>query len=247
MDDPDSDRELLFATARQFRVTNILFSRYRHILNRYLLDDMARRADRPGNGNRFSVIDIGAGGCDVALWLVRAACARGLDVRVTCVDHDSRLVAFARRRIEAAGFGERVDVLRLEALEVERLPDADYSYCGNTLHHLSRKSARCLLGLMERKSRCRYLLTDLERSAAAWIAYWLFSALFLRGSFARYDGLVSISRAFTRTELARLVSGERGEAAATAGANLPAVNTLFPARLTVIGQGRAREAAGRPV
>ena len=239
MDDHTSDRPRLFATLDQFRITNRLFSRSRSLLTRHLILDMemlqrgalergaaARGAEERGT---FTVLEIGAGGCDVAIWLARACRRRGIQVHITCIDNDPRIARHARRRIMARGVSDVITFLQFSAFDVEQLPDYDYVVCGNTLHHFTGEQARTLIGLMRTKAARKFVASDLERSPLAWIAYWAFSTIFLHGSFARSDGLLSIARAFLRSELQALMPPGMGV--------LPIVRRLFPSRLSVVGAG----------
>jgi len=228
MDDPSSDRSRLFATLDQFRITNRLFSRSRWLLARHVIRDMeGLKRGAPAHGP-FTVLEIGAGGCDVAIWLARACRARGVQAAITCIDNDPRIGSHARRRITASGVSNWVTFQQFSAFDLDQLPDFDYIICGNTLHHFTEDQTRILFRLMGRKAARKFIASDLERSSLAWIAYWAFSTLFLHGSFARSDGLLSIARAFVRSELQALMPLD---------AIRPLrVLRLFPARLCVIGR-----------
>jgi len=233
MDDPDSDRTRLFATLDQFRLTNRLFSRYRRLLARYVMRDMEWLRRRSQSVRPFTVLEIGAGGCDVAIWLAKACRKRGISAHMTCIDNDLRIASYARRRIMASGVSDRIEFLQFSAFDVDQLPDYDYVICGNTLHHFTEDQTCTLLRLMNKKAAQKFLASDLARSPVAWIAFCVFSMIFLHGSFARYDGLLSLARAFSQNELHALIS-DAGED------HHQRVRRLFPARLYVVGAGMAR-------
>ena len=67
MDLPDSDPARLEATLRQFSWINRLLTGARRLLERTVLEDIRRR---PGP---CTLLDVGAGGADLALWLARRA------------------------------------------------------------------------------------------------------------------------------------------------------------------------------
>ncbi len=232
MDDPHSDRFRLIATHDQFRLTNRLFSRYRKLLTRYVIGDMEWARRRSRSVRSFTVLEIGAGGCDVAIWLGKACRTRGIEAHITCIDNDARIARHARRRIGASGVSDRLTFQQLSAFDVGQLPDYDYIICGNTLHHFTEEQARTLLSQMNRKAGRKFLVSDLERSPLGWIAFWAFSTIFLHGSFVRHDGLVSFARAFVARELHALTPR-------TGNRRNPRVLRLFPARLCVVGDGAA--------
>jgi hypothetical protein len=103
--------------------------------------------------------------------------------------------------------------------------------CGNTLHHFTEDQARTLLHVMMKKASRRFFASDVARSPVAWIAFLAFSTIFLHGSFARFDGLLSLARAFSWTELHALVP--------QGNHRLSRVRRLFPSRLYVVGAGIA--------
>ncbi len=188
--------------------------------------------EHSSSGRSFTVLEIGAGGCDVAIWLAGACRKRGIQAHITCIDNDARIVSYARHRILASGVSDRIEILQLSAFDVDQLPDYDYVICRNTLHHFTEDQACTLLRLMSKKAARLFFASDLARSRAAWIAFWAFSSIFLHGSFARYDGLLSLARAFVRTELHALIpaAGTRYQ---------PRVRRFFPALLCVVGAGTA--------
>ncbi len=189
MDRPDSDPQLLERTLDQFSWINPLLSASRRLIRRYIFSDLDRTA------GPATLLDVGAGGCDTALWLVKQRPA----LRVTCLDHDPRVVAYARRRCA----GEpRVEVLLGSAEELGGEP-YDYVFAGHFLHHLPETKILPVLNRMLRCARRVLLVNDLLRSRAAYSAYAALAVLFLHGSFAAYDGKLSIRKGFLPEELRR--------------------------------------------
>ena len=73
------------------------------------------------------------------------------------------------------------------------------------------------------------MITDLLRSPASYFWYALFAAVFLHGSFAAYDGLLSIRRGFLPEELSALL-------ACAAPEGRLEVRRERPGRVVVIGR-----------
>jgi ubiquinone/menaquinone biosynthesis C-methylase UbiE len=65
MDEPTADPVQLINTVRQFALINMLFSASRKLIRQYMFPLM-----EPAAGSPYTFLDIGAGGCDTALWLV---------------------------------------------------------------------------------------------------------------------------------------------------------------------------------
>lgn len=199
MDDPGSDPELLERTLGQLVLVNRLLSRMRGLLRRHLLRDMAERGEP---GRTWSVLDVGAGGCDIPIWLVRVAHRRGIALNITCLDHDPRVLQYARSRV-----AEYPEITLLEGSAFAIPGSYDYIICNHFLHHLTDDEIGRFLAAAHRACRRRLLVNDLLRSYWSLAGFQLFATLFLRGSFARSDGLLSIRKGFRRRELSRIIAG----------------------------------------
>lgn len=218
MDRPDAEEELLFRTLDQFRISNLLFSRYRTLLNRALLPAM-----RAEPGRTWRVTDLGAGGGDIARWLVRRARALGLRLVVRAIERDERVLRHARRRDAPDA---PVEWRRGNALDANTWGEPDFIFANHFLHHLTAEEGIELLRRLDRCGVRGYVLSDIERSRRAQIAFRLVVAPVFRGSFLLEDGLLSIRRGFTRREL-------RDWIRAAAPKHPPRVLRLFPSRLAV--------------
>ncbi len=203
MDDPDSDRELLENTLRQFPRTNRLLSRMHHLLDRYFLRDMEARlkTHRVSRDKTFTILDVGAGACDIPLWLAAQARKRGIPVDITCIDHDSRVVEFARERV---AHDPDVTVQPGSALDIAGR--YDYIMCNHVLHHLDDGEIRRFFQGTYHSCGRRILINDLLRSYWSIIGFWLFATCFLRDSFARTDGIISVRKGFRRVEIEEIIA-----------------------------------------
>lgn len=221
MDDPAADESLLLATVKQFDAINRLLSRSRTLISRYILDDAARRGLA-----EYTVLDIGAGGCDIAEWLVDAARRRGQCPRVICLDADPRIAAYARRRVAGS---DSLEVVEAAAEDLPRLGPVDYVFANHFLHHLGDDEIARLLPAVASAARNVFVINDLKRSRLSHTGFTVLAALFFRRSFALTDGRISIRRGFRRGELEDLIRR------AGLGAADVRVRSLFPGRLAVVG------------
>jgi len=197
MDLPDSDPRRLERTLAQIAWINRFLTGARGLLARTVLADIRRR---PGP---CTLLDVGCGGADLALWLARRESA----LRITCLDHDPRAVAYARRR--CAGV-QRIRVRLGPASELAALGTFDYVFANHFLHHLEDERIAPTVGAMLAAARRLLVVTDLRRSRGSYFWYSLFAAVFLHGGFAAADGLQSIRRGFRPRELERLLGGLPG-------------------------------------
>lgn len=195
MDDPACDETMLLRTVRQFSSINRQVSRYRTILKRWILADMLTNRDR-----EYHLVDMGAGGCDIDVWLLKAARKRGLKLRISACDLDPRIIQYAR---STYGNTPELAIRRVDLLADPFDEPVDYVFANHFLHHLADKAIIRLLQQWQPRVRRRLVLSDLLRNSAS---YWGYSALslFYPNSFSRVDGLISIRKGFLPQELETL-------------------------------------------
>ena len=222
MDMPETDNRKLLNTLRQFRLTNLLFSRSRALLTRTLLADM-----RQAPGRAYTLLDLGAGSCDLPLWFLQTCRQHGLKIRITGLELDARTAAFAREQCRA--FPE-IEIIEGSALDLAALPAYDYVFSNHFLHHLAAAQIPAFLDLVAQKTKRRFLLNDLRRSGWAYWGFTLFAGVWAHDSFTFYDGRLSIQKSFTLPEMRALVTRSTASERMT-------LQTVFPARLILTGTG----------
>lgn len=211
MDISDCDTDYLLRTVKQFAVINRMVSAYRRLLNRYLLNDMTP-------GTTYHVVDLGAGGCDIPVWLIRAARRRNISLRVTAIDTDSRIVNWARK--QHADVPE-LTLLNQDMFTINEMDDVDYIMANHVLHHLSEESIVQLLKMTTKVARHGFLFNDIHRRQSSYLAYSLIAKLLFHNSFAYIDGRRSIRKGFLQTELQALVEKARVSDRVTIGTAVP--------------------------
>lgn len=194
MDGPDCDARLLQNTYRQFAVVNRALAGWRRLYVRELRPALA------ANNAPATLLDIGAGGGDLAHMLAGWARHDGLPLQITGIDPDPRAAAYALGRPPMP----RVEFRQAHSADLVREGRRfDFVISNHVLHHLSAQELQQLLADSAALSNKKALHNDLRRSPAA---YALFSAAALpfRRSFIRADGLTSIRRSYTPAELTAL-------------------------------------------
>lgn len=219
LDCTDCDPETARTTYRQFARINAVGSRFRSVYRRWLRPCMA--VDPAG---RYTLLDIGSGGGDIAVALARWARADGFALEVTGIDLNPRALAYAAARETPSGVafsGEAVEAL------LERGERFDFVISNHLLHHLEDDELPAMLDAASRLVRRCAVMADARRSDAAYLLFAAFASVFLRGSYHRHDGLASLRRAYTPVELAH---------AAPPGWLL---ERLFPFRLMLVSEPEA--------
>jgi len=152
----------------------------------------------------ITLLDVGTGTGDIARRATAVARDRG--VRLTSIGIDLS-ADLARSAHESGTLGVCGDALSLPFAD----RSVDIAVCSQLLHHFRDHDAVRLLRELHRVARLRVVVSDLRRSWIAAGGFWL--ATFPLGfhPVSRHDGVVSILRAFSPTELASLVRTAVGE------------------------------------
>jgi 2-polyprenyl-3-methyl-5-hydroxy-6-metoxy-1,4-benzoquinol methylase len=197
--DLDSCDPVLYArTVQQYALINRLFSASRRLISRLLLRTMETRPSMS-----YTLLDLGAGGCDIDIWLIKKARQKRLSLSVTAIDHDERVLAAAR---EATKAYPEITVLKSDVRNIAALGNFNFIFCNHLLHHLTWDEIGCVLQSVERQANLAFLLNDIRRSWLAYAGYSLFTALFLKRSLAFADGRLSIRKGFKEKELRDCIS-----------------------------------------
>jgi 2-polyprenyl-3-methyl-5-hydroxy-6-metoxy-1,4-benzoquinol methylase len=181
-------------------------------------------------GQPYHLVDMGAGGCDIAVWLLHTARKRGLNLRITACDLDPRILDYARTTY---GNTEGLTFRQTDLLAGQFDEPVDFVFANHFLHHLSDRQIVDLIRLWQPQVRHRMVLSDLERNRFSYLGFSIFARIYRR-SFTRSDGLISILRGFRPRELDALAR----EAIGTAPAR---VHRLAPGRLALCIQGNRPE------
>lgn len=220
IDQADSDPVLFERTLDQFTWINLLLSRSRSLLKRYVVSDMKRDP-----GRTYEVLDVGSGGGDIPRWLIHHCRRKDLRVRVTGIDLDRRAIEYARRRFGA------VDGMEFHRKSVFELADFDrpfdYVIANHFLHHLEDERIGDALNAISAKTERLFLVNDLRRSLFSYLAFSLFAGPLFHRSFIFEDGRVSITRGFKRHELRAFADQVTGPPIT--------VRTAFPGHLYLVG------------
>ncbi|WP_214467787.1 methyltransferase domain-containing protein [Microbacterium flavescens] len=195
MDDPACDPQRLRATLQRFGVINRLFSGWGAVYRDRLASHLAQL------GRPARVLDLGSGGGDLVLRLARLAAKDGLDVSWTGVDPDPRSHEVAVERPAPPNVRFRnADAATLRA-EGETF---DAVLSNHVLHHLGEDTATFLSESRE-LSHGLVLHGDIARGRLPYVLYAIAVTPLAPGTFLRTDGLRSIRRSFTRSELQRVL------------------------------------------
>jgi 2-polyprenyl-3-methyl-5-hydroxy-6-metoxy-1,4-benzoquinol methylase len=199
MDFINVDEKKLYRTLAQFKIINILLSRSRKLIKEIFIPNMLQAGER-----KLTLLDIGAGGCDIALWFTRHCGSLGIEIEILCFDSDPKVVGYARKICHSS---ENITVRQGSAHDIEALSDnIDYIFANHFLHHLSSQDIPEFLKKVYMKARRGFLINDLVRSRPAYLGFTLLAGIFFHRSYHYYDGRISIRKGFTFHELKEMVA-----------------------------------------
>lgn len=221
MDRADADLTQLLRTIRQFQWINVLFSASRALLREHFFPMMERDPKRV-----YTLLDVGAGGCDIALWVAREARNRGLKLNITALDNDPRILPIAYRAVRDC---PEIRIFEGNALDFSELGSFDFIFSNHFLHHLDWDEITIFLQQVLARTRLGFVMNDLKRSRWAYLGCTVFLGLSTRRSFSFHDGRLSIRRGFLPGELRDFAARN------FPNARIQVVET-FPARVVLFGK-----------
>lgn len=192
MEYPDVDLQKFWRSMRQFKRINFLFSSSRRLLRRHFFTIMEQEPERS-----YTLLEVGSGGCDVAVWIAREARRRGLKLEITALDSDERVLPVA---YQATRDYPEIHSIQGNALEIRGLGAYDFIFSNHMMHHLGWDEIKTVLEQIIAGTRLAFMMNDLRRSQWAYFGFTLFSGIFLQRSYHAYDGRLSIRRAFLAEE-----------------------------------------------
>ncbi len=215
MDEAGCDPALLLNTYRDFDRMNVLISGWRGIYTRYL------RPVLRDTGADATILDIGCGAGDVCRRLAAWAKADGFAPCFVGADPDARAIEYATSQTNSPG-------TRFFCGTAEQLAERGETFTvvlsNHVLHHLSDSEVTGLCVASTRFAPRLVLHADIHRHPVAYATFPAIGACF-PGTYILPDGLLSIRRSFTPTELRRVVPADGGNWH---------VETAFPFRLRLV-------------
>jgi ubiquinone/menaquinone biosynthesis C-methylase UbiE len=153
----------------------------------------------------LTLLDVGTGGADIPVALLRRAAGRGRRLRIVGLDNRPEVLAAARD----ATPGLTAPELELQLGDGRALPYPDRSFdvvhASLVLHHVASDAVVPLLREMARVARLGVVVNDLERSRRGWIGAWLIGHLLTANRFTRHDATLSVQRAYRADEMAAML------------------------------------------
>jgi len=199
LDDPHTDPAVRERSLRDVARSNTLLGG-----RRAALSAIARVL--PSQGSTCTLLDVGTGMADIPRAARTLAARRGLTLVAFGVDEAESLARVTARVLEGSA-----------CADVRALPFADASVdvvvCSQLLHHFADEEIPLVLRELDRVARRCVIVSDLRRSWIAAAGFWLVSWPLGFHRVTRHDGVVSVLRGFTPSELRAHVQRATGRSA----------------------------------
>lgn len=160
-------------------------------------------ATRPGD--RFTLLDVGAGHGDMLRRIARWAHRTGRQAALAGVDQNPHAAAIARHATDPA-LGITWHTGEAAAVVAEAPGPPDFIISSLVAHHMADGELVAFLRWMEHTARRGWFVNDLHRHPVAWHGYRLLAAAMRWDPIVRHDGALSVRRAFVRADWDRLLA-----------------------------------------
>ena len=204
LDGPLDDPAALAGNLRDLRRVNRLLGGVR--LSRLAIERLLAAAPANLDARPVSIVDVGTGGADIPVALLADARRKNRPLQVVAVDARPEVLEAARAVRPAI---DRIEGLELCVADAGSLPFPDRAFdiahASLLIHHLEPDSAVAILVEMARVARLGIVVNDLNRARAHWVWAWLIGHLLTRNRYFRYDGPLSVRRAYTPREMRELL------------------------------------------
>lgn len=175
--------------------------------NRYLggqqtiFHHLKRWSCRWPKGTELTLLDVGAGGADIAVSIARWARRNGFDIRITAIDSTHAAVRIAEENTKRY---PEIKVLETDFFSYAQTGGAfDYILCALFLHHMPEERLLGVLRACDALARRGILISDLRRSVPAFWGVKILTSLF-GNAVVQHDGPLSILKSFHARELREL-------------------------------------------
>jgi ubiquinone/menaquinone biosynthesis C-methylase UbiE len=198
LDLPTHDPAELAANLRDIRTVNRLAGGSAVVL-KHLPGLIARLPrDRP-----VDILDLATGSGDIPRAVAAWASRDARPLNLTLTDLSPQILDEARRALD----GTPGMAFAICDARAATFPDRafDVVLCSLTLHHFAPDDAVRVLREMDRLSGAGFILNDIRRGAAGYVAAWAASRLATRNRLTRHDMPLSVRRAYTPEELRALL------------------------------------------
>lgn len=147
----------------------------------------------------YTVVDFGCANGRMLRFLAAYFRERTIKINLIGVDLNEKALEIAKNK---SGDFPEIRYYKKNILDMDfKESDCDIVISTLTLHHFEDAQIKELIGHFFKIASIGLVINDLQRSAIAYYLFKLFSRIFIKTEVAKTDGLISIKRAFKKSEL----------------------------------------------
>lgn len=151
----------------------------------------------------YHIVDLGCGSGDVLKYMATWARANQYQVKLTGVDQNLHAIQYLFKN--CSEYPEINGLVSDYKDYMETDPKIDIVHCSLFCHHLNNKELLELFRYLKSYVKVGFVLNDLQRNPISYYSVWFLTRLLNGSALSKHDGPISVLRAFTRTELEKLL------------------------------------------
>jgi SAM-dependent methyltransferase len=152
-------------------------------------------------GKLVKLLDLCTGSGDIPRFIVDWCRSKGIPIEITAVDLQPATLELAKRRSK---FYPEITFVGANVLDFVPSAPVDLVFCSLALHHFCDQEATRLIRQAGLMTSGNILFSDLERSDLGIAGIYALTALAFREPMTRFDGRLSMRRAFSFDEMESL-------------------------------------------
>ncbi len=153
----------------------------------------------------YHLVDLGCGSGDVLKYIARWARFNQYQVKLTGVDKNPDAIQYLNNN--CSEYPEITGVVCDYRDFIKTDPKVDIVHCSLFCHHLNKHELLELFRHLKTYTAEGFVINDLQRSLIAYYSVWFLTRLLRGSALSKHDGPISVLRAFTRSELEKLLQG----------------------------------------
>ncbi len=154
------------------------------------------------NNKTITIVDIGCGDGELLRQCAKHTRKKGWSCQFIGIDANEYILKTAAER--STNFPEiTYKVINVLSEEIKTIK-ADVFLCTLFLHHFDNQEITQVLTNLVSQAKVGVVINDLHRSKLAFNLFKLFSAIFIKTTIAKHDGLVSVARGFKKQDLFKI-------------------------------------------
>nr|WP_299382349.1 methyltransferase domain-containing protein [Allomuricauda sp.] len=195
MDNPDMSFELLQNAYKDINLCNRLLGGQSITIK--AVWDLVKK-DRKKS---YTILDMGCGDGTMLLKLSNFLSKKGVSHVMKGVDQREDVLSIAEQKCATY---PQISFHKQDILLADARYKSDILINTLTMHHFEEERMEAFLGKFQELAKIGIVINDLHRSKIAYMLFRIFSFFVLKTDVAKYDGLVSISKGFRKSELLQM-------------------------------------------